>query len=92
MAIAKPLAKASYRVDRVEDIGRGIARAIRTAVSGRPGGVYLDIPGDVLAQTIDASAGAATLWKVSRPRPRANPPRTKRFCGRWSCWPARSAR
>lgn len=69
MAIAKPLAKASYRIDRVEDIGRGIARAIRTAVSGRPGGVYLDIPGDVLAQTIEASAGAATLWKVSDPAP-----------------------
>ncbi|WP_179471212.1 oxalyl-CoA decarboxylase [Mycolicibacterium vinylchloridicum] len=73
MAIAKSLAKASYRVDRVEDIGRGIARAFRTAVSGRPGGVYLDIPGDVLAQTIDASAGAATLWKVTNPAPSQTP-------------------
>jgi oxalyl-CoA decarboxylase len=73
MAIAKPLAKASYRVDRVEDIGRGIARAFRTAVSGRPGGVYLDIPGDVLAQTIDAAAGAATLWKVTDPAPSQSP-------------------
>ncbi len=73
MAIAKPLAKASYRVDRVEDIGRGIARAFRTAVSGRPGGVYLDIPGDVLAQTIDAATGAATLWKVADPAPGQSP-------------------
>lgn len=73
MAIAKPLAKASYRIDRVEDIGRGIARAFRTAVSGRPGGVYLDIPADVLAQTIDASAGAATLWKVTDPAPSQSP-------------------
>ena len=69
MAIAKPLAKASYRIDRVEDIGRGIARAFRTAASGRPGGVYLDIPGEVLAQTIDAAAGAATLWKIADPAP-----------------------
>lgn len=69
LAVARPVAKASYRIDRIEDIGRGIARAIRTAVSGRPGGVYLDIPGDVLAQTIDASVGAATLWKVVDPAP-----------------------
>src|ERR1700739_3361166 len=38
---AKPFAKAAYRVTRVQDIGRGVARAIRTAISGRPGGVYL---------------------------------------------------
>src|SRR5258705_3530834 len=36
LAAAEPFAKAAYRVNRVEDIGRGIARAIRTAVSGRP--------------------------------------------------------
>src|SRR5271166_948961 len=56
MAAAKPLAKASFRISRVEDIGRGIARAIRTAISGRPGGVYLDIPGQVLGQALEASA------------------------------------
>ncbi len=44
LAIAKPLCKAAYRVLHAEDIGIGIARAIRAAVSGRPGGVYLDLP------------------------------------------------
>src|ERR1700690_1313471 len=44
MAVAKQLAKAAYRVERPEDIGIGVARAMRTAVSGRPGGVYLDLP------------------------------------------------
>jgi len=44
LAIAKPLCKAAYRVLHAEDIGVGIARAIRAAVSGRPGGVYLDLP------------------------------------------------
>src|SRR3954463_12068756 len=48
LAAAKPFAKAAYRVDRAEDIGLGVARAMRTAVSGRPGGVYLDVPGAVL--------------------------------------------
>ena len=43
LAIAKPLCKAAFRVLHAADIGVGIARAIRSAVSGRPGGVYLDL-------------------------------------------------
>jgi oxalyl-CoA decarboxylase len=73
LAAAKPFAKAAYRVNRVEDIGRGIARAIRTAASGRPGGVYLDIPAAVLGEVIDAAAGAATLRRLIDPAPRQLP-------------------
>ena len=73
LAAATPFAKAAYRVNRVEDIGRGVARAIRTAVSGRPGGVYLDIPGSVLNQVIDAAAGDASLRRVVDPAPRQLP-------------------
>ena len=51
LAIAKPLCKAAFRVLHAEDIGVGIARAIRAAVSGRPGGVYLDLPAKLFAQT-----------------------------------------
>ncbi|MBT3909468.1 MAG: oxalyl-CoA decarboxylase, partial [Rhodospirillaceae bacterium] len=64
LAIAKPLCKAAYRVLHAEDIGIGIARAIRAAVSGRPGGVYLDLPAALLGQTMDAAAGANSLVKV----------------------------
>lgn len=35
--VAKPFCKAAYRVDRAEDMGLAVARAVRTAVSGRPG-------------------------------------------------------
>ena len=70
---ARPFVKAAYRVDRVEDIGRAVARAIRTAVSGRPGGVYLDIPGAVLGQAMDAAAGAESVWRVVDPAPRQLP-------------------
>ena len=70
---AKPYAKAAYRVDRVEDIGIGLARAIRAAVSGRPGGVYLDLPGDVLAATLDAEIGARSLVRVVDAAPRQLP-------------------
>ena len=65
--------KAAYRIGRIEDIGRGVARAIRTAISGRPGGVYLDIPGDILGQAMDASAAADTIWRVVDPAPRQLP-------------------
>jgi oxalyl-CoA decarboxylase len=73
LAIARPHAKAAYRVLNAEDIGVGIARAIRAAVSGRPGGVYLDLPGKLLAQTIDAEAGRRSLIKVVDPAPRQIP-------------------
>ena len=73
LAAARPFAKAAYRIGRVEDIGIGVARAIRTAVSGRPGGVYLDVPGAVLAQAIDAGAAANTVWRVVDPAPRQLP-------------------
>ncbi|MGH3168223.1 MAG: oxalyl-CoA decarboxylase [Trebonia sp.] len=75
LAVAKQFAKAAYRVHRAQDIGRGVARALRTAASGRPGGVYLDIPAAVLGEVIDAEAGAKTLWKVIDPAPRQIPDR-----------------
>ena len=73
LAIAKPLCKAAYRVLHAEDIGIGIARAIRAAVSGRPGGVYLDLPAKLLGQTMDAAAGLNSLVKVIDPAPRQLP-------------------
>ncbi len=73
LAIAKPLCKAAFRVLHAEDIGIGIARAIRAAVSGRPGGVYLDLPAKLFAQSMDAAAGRASLIKVVDPAPRQIP-------------------
>ncbi|OBF80085.1 oxalyl-CoA decarboxylase [Mycobacterium sp. 852002-51163_SCH5372311] len=73
LSAARPFAKAAYRIGRVEDIGRGVARAIRTASSGRPGGVYLDIPGEVLSQALEATAAADTIWRVVDPAPRQPP-------------------
>ncbi len=73
LAIAKPLCKAAFRVLHAEDIGVGIARAIRAAVSGRPGGVYLDLPAKLFAQTMDAELGKHSLIKVVDPAPRQIP-------------------
>jgi len=73
LAIAKPLCKAAFRVLHASDIGVGVARAIRAAVSGRPGGVYLDLPAKLFAQSIDAEAGRKSLIKVVDPAPRQIP-------------------
>jgi oxalyl-CoA decarboxylase len=64
LAIAKPLCKAAFRVLHAQDIGIGLARAIRAAVSGRPGGVYLDLPAKLFGQVMDAQAGEKSLVKV----------------------------
>ena len=73
LAVAKPLCKAAYRVLHAQDIGVGIARAIRAALSGRPGGVYLDLPAKLFGQTMEAAAGQASLIKVVDPAPRQLP-------------------
>jgi oxalyl-CoA decarboxylase len=64
LAVAKPLCKAAFRVLHAADIGIGVARAIRAAVSGRPGGVYLDLPAKLFSQVVDAAAGQRSLVKV----------------------------
>ena len=73
LAIAKPLCKAAFRVLHAQDIGVGVARAIRSALSGRPGGVYLDLPAKLFSQVMEAEAGAKSLIKVVDPAPRQIP-------------------
>ncbi|PKQ11670.1 MAG: oxalyl-CoA decarboxylase [Alphaproteobacteria bacterium HGW-Alphaproteobacteria-1] len=73
LAMARPFCKAAYRLTYAQDIGIAVARAIRSAVSGRPGGVYLDIPGAMLGQVVDAAEGARSLVKVIEPAQRQIP-------------------
>jgi oxalyl-CoA decarboxylase len=69
LAVAKTMCKAAYRVLHAQDIGIGIARAIRAAVSGRPGGVYLDLPAKLFGQAMPADAGQKSLVKVTDAAP-----------------------
>jgi oxalyl-CoA decarboxylase len=73
MNAAKPYAKAAFRVNKPEDIGIGVARAIHAAVSGRPGGVYLDLTAEVLSTALDSAAGTKSLVRVVDPAPRCIP-------------------
>lgn len=76
MNIAKPFCKAAYRINRPQDVAVGLARAIRTAVSGRPGGVYLDITTEMLATTMDAADAQASLFTPVDPAPTLSPSST----------------
>ncbi|MET0638408.1 MAG: oxalyl-CoA decarboxylase, partial [Hyphomicrobium sp.] len=75
LAIARPLCKAAFRVLHAADIGIGVARAIRAAVSGRPGGVYLDLPAKLLSQTMAVAPAKKSLVKVIDPAPAQIPAR-----------------
>jgi oxalyl-CoA decarboxylase len=69
LSVARPHCKAAYRVNRPQDIGVGLARAIRAACSGRPGGVYLDLTAEVLGSALDTETGRKSLIKVVDPAP-----------------------
>ena len=74
LAVARPHCKAAYRVNRPQDIGIGIARAIRAAVSGRPGGVYLDLTAEVLGAGARRGERRRSRWsRSSTPRRRQLP-------------------
>jgi 2-hydroxyacyl-CoA lyase 1 len=64
--LAKPFCKWVGQAERIEYIPRYIATAVRHALSGRPGPVYLDLPGDIIASRIDEA-------KLDYP-PRVEPP------------------
>lgn len=67
--VAKGLVKAAYRVNRPQDIPTAVARAYRAAISGRPGGVYLDITTPCLGQIVDAAE--AEKWFFTPVDPKA---------------------
>src|SRR6266699_4163504 len=69
LAVARPHCKAAYRVNRPQDIGIGMARALRAAASGRPGGVYLDLTSEVLGSALDLETAKKSLVKVVDPAP-----------------------
>ena len=86
LSAARPFAKAAYRIGRVEDIGRGVARAIRTAVSGRPGRCLPRHP------RRGAGPGHGGLRRRPTPFGGSSTPlpascrHRRRSIARWTCW------
>ncbi|MEX2247797.1 MAG: oxalyl-CoA decarboxylase [Dehalococcoidia bacterium] len=66
---ARPWCKYVATVDRIERIPYYVEQAVRTSIYGRPGPVYLDLPGDIINGRIDEDA-------VSQRPPVGEPPRT----------------
>ena len=53
--MAKPVVKAAFRCSHARDIPAAVSRAYRAAVSGRPGGVYIDMTTPALGEIMDAA-------------------------------------
>ena len=51
----KPYTKYSARITDPRDIPYHVHKAIKASLSGRPGPVFLDLPGDVLTATVESS-------------------------------------
>ncbi|MBW2498238.1 MAG: thiamine pyrophosphate-binding protein [Deltaproteobacteria bacterium] len=70
VAVAKPVAKWTGRVDSPERIGEWVRLAVGKALEGRPGGVYLDFPGEVVAARIEEeSAAIRPMPEITAPEP-----------------------
>ena len=69
LAVFKPITKWATRIYDAKRIPELVATAYRQATTGKPGPVYLDMPGDVLGESIDEST-------ITYPKPWAPAPRT----------------
>jgi len=70
---ARPHVKAAYRINHIQDIPIAIARAVRTAVSGRPGAVYIDLSHEMLTGTMTAADAEKLLFTPVDPTPKHLP-------------------
>ena len=70
---ARPFVKYAAKIDRAERIPYYIEQAIRTSMYGRPGPVYLDLPGDVIDAKLDDEAITQPPRVADPPRPMADP-------------------
>ncbi|MDE5665450.1 MAG: hypothetical protein K2I31_05890, partial [Duncaniella sp.] len=60
---AKPLVKAAFRCSHAKDIPSAVARAYRAAVSGRPGGVYIDMTTPALGEIMNRDEAEKLLYQ-----------------------------
>jgi 2-hydroxyacyl-CoA lyase 1 len=70
---AAPFCKWSVAVEDVSRIPWFVSTAIRKAMSGRPGPVYLDLPADIINGTVDESEVVEAPVQAPIPRPGADP-------------------
>ena len=71
--LASPYCKHAQGIDRVDRIPFYVEQAVRTAWSGRPGPVYLDMPDDIIRGEVEENAVYAAPTISEPPRPQASP-------------------
>jgi 2-hydroxyacyl-CoA lyase 1 len=79
--LARPFCKWVGQAERLEHIPRYIATAVRLAISGRPGPVYLDLPGDIIMSRIDESKIDYPPRVEAPPTPTVEPAMIKKALG-----------
>ncbi|KAG7011075.1 2-hydroxyacyl-CoA lyase, partial [Cucurbita argyrosperma subsp. argyrosperma] len=62
----KPFSKFSVKATDISEIPNCVARVLNIAVSGRPGGCYIDLPSDILHQTISESEAERLLGAAEK--------------------------
>ncbi len=70
---ARPWCKYAATVDRAERIPYFVEQAVRTSIYGRPGPVYLDLPGDIIGAKFDEDAAPQRPRVPEPPRSFADP-------------------
>jgi 2-hydroxyacyl-CoA lyase 1 len=70
---ARPWCKYAAEVDRIDRIPYFIEQAVRTSIYGRPGPVYLDLPGDIITGKVDDEAAPQRPRVPDAPRFLADP-------------------
>jgi len=73
VAIMRPITKWAERVLDARRIPEFVATAFRQATTGRPGPVYLDLPGDVLGEAVDEASVPFPGRVEAVPRPQGDP-------------------
>jgi acetolactate synthase-1/2/3 large subunit len=69
VALLRPITKGSFTVPETRQIPEVLTTAIRTALSGRPGPVFVEIPVDLLMTTLEDRLAPIPTQYVHRARP-----------------------
>ena len=90
MDLLRPITKGSWTVSETRQIPEVLTTAIRHALTGRPGPVFVEIPVDLLMTVVEDRLAPIPTGYAHR-RPTAPDRRLRRRS--WPrCWPARSGR
>src|SRR5213596_2958861 len=79
IALVRSITKGAWTVAETRQIPEVLTSAIRTALSGRPGPVFVEIPVDLLMATVEDRLAPIPRQYVHRPRPAADPDGLRRL-------------